>query len=143
MRVSGEGDAGKRNGPAGDLYVYLVVSEDEKFKREGIDILSNLKVSYLQAILGCELDIETVDGEVTMQVPAGTQPNTVLSLDGRGVPRLGNPVSRGKHLITVKVDIPTRIKTEEKELLAQLAEIRGEVVGKGKKEGFLGGLFNG
>ena len=78
-----------------------------------------------------------------MQVPAGTQPNTVLSLDGRGVPRLGNPVSRGKHLITVKVDIPTRIKTEEKELLAQLAEIRGEVVGKGKKEGFLGGLFNG
>ncbi|MGD1864111.1 MAG: molecular chaperone DnaJ [Phormidesmis sp.] len=143
LRVSGEGDAGKRNGPAGDLYVYLVVSEDEQFKRDGIDILSDLKVSYLQAILGCELDIETVDGEVTMQVPAGTQPNTVLSLDGRGVPRLGNPVSRGKHLITVKVDIPTRIKTEEKELLAQLAEIRGEVVGKGKKEGFLGGLFNG
>lgn len=143
LRVSGEGDAGKRNGPAGDLYVYLVVNDDAKFKRDGINILSDLKVSYLQAILGCELDVETVDGKVTMQVPPGTQPNTVLSLDSRGVPRLGNPVSRGKHLITVKVDIPTRLKTEEKELLAQLAEIRGEVVGKGKKEGFLGGLFNG
>ncbi|MEL7069366.1 MAG: molecular chaperone DnaJ [Cyanobacteria bacterium J06581_3] len=143
LRVSGEGDAGKRNGPSGDLYVYLVVNEDSKFRRDGIDVHSDLNVSYLQAILGCELEIETVDGKVMMQVPAGTQPNTVLSLDGRGVPRLGNPVSRGKHLITVKVDIPTRIKTEEKELLAKLAEIRGDVVGKGKKEGFLGGLFNG
>ena len=121
----------------------MVVNDDAKFKREGIDIHSDLNVSYLQAILGCELEIETVDGKVTMQVPPGTQPNTVLSLDGRGVPRLGNPVSRGKHLITVKVDIPTRLKTEEKELLAKLAEIRGDAVGKGKKEGFLGGLFNG
>lgn len=143
LRVSGEGDSGKRNGPAGDLYVYLVVNEDATFKRDGINILSDLKVSYLQAILGCELAVETVDGQVALQVPAGTQPNTVLSLDSRGVPRLGNPVSRGKHLITVKVDIPTRVKAEEKEILMKLAEVRGDVVGKGKKEGFLGGLFNG
>ena len=143
LRVSGEGDAGKRNGPSGDLYVYLVVNEESKFRREGIDIHSDLNVSYLQAILGCELEVETVDGKVAMQVPAGTQPGTVLSLDGRGVPRLGNPVSRGKHLLTVKVDIPTRVKAEERELLTQLAEIRGDLVGKNKKEGFLGGLFNG
>lgn len=143
LRVSSEGDAGKRNGPAGDLYVYLVVNEESQFRREGIDIHSDLSVSYLQAILGCELEVETVDGKVSMQVPAGTQPNTVLSLDGRGVPRLGNPVSRGKHLITVKVDIPTRLKSGEKELLTQLADIRGDSVGKSKKEGFLGGLFNG
>ncbi|MFK8182637.1 MAG: molecular chaperone DnaJ [Phormidesmis sp.] len=143
LRVSSEGDAGKRNGPAGDLYVYLVVNEDSTFKRDGINILSDLKVSYLQAILGCDLEVETVDGKVAMQVPAGTQPNTVLSLDGRGVPRLGNPVSRGKHLITVKVDIPTRLKAEEKDLLMQLAEVRGDLVGKGKKDGFLGSLFNG
>ncbi|NJM96194.1 MAG: molecular chaperone DnaJ [Phormidesmis sp. RL_2_1] len=143
LRVSGEGDAGKRNGQPGDLYVYLVVNDDLQFKRDGINILSELKVSYLQAILGCELDIETVDGKVAMQVPAGTQPNTVLSLEGRGVPRLGNPVSRGKHLITVKVDIPTRLKADERELLTKLAEVRGDSVGKGKKDGFLGGLFNG
>jgi molecular chaperone DnaJ len=143
LRVSGEGDSGKRNGPAGDLYVYLVVNDDATFKRDGINILSDLKVSYLQAILGCELEVETVDGRVGLQIPAGTQPNTVLSLDGRGVPRLGNPVSRGKHLITVKVDIPTRLKADERELLTKLAEVRGDIVGKGKKEGFLGGLFNG
>ncbi|MEM8503154.1 MAG: molecular chaperone DnaJ [Cyanobacteria bacterium P01_D01_bin.1] len=143
LRVSGEGDSGKRNGPAGDLYVYLVVNEESKFRRDGIDIHSDLNVSYLQAILGCELEVETVDGKVAMQVPSGTQPGTVLSLDGRGVPRLGNPVSRGKHLITVKVDIPTRVRAEERELLTQLAEIRGDLVGKNKKEGFLGGLFNG
>lgn len=143
LRVSGEGDTGKRNGQPGDLYVYLVVNDDAKFSRDGINILSDLKVSYLQAILGCELDVETVDGKVAMQVPPGTQPNTVLSLEGRGVPRLGNPVSRGKHLITVRVDIPTRIKADERELLTKLAEVRGDIVGKGKKEGFLGGLFNG
>ncbi len=147
LRVSGEGDAGKRNGPAGDLYVYLAVNDDSTFKRDGINILSDLKVSYLQAILGCELDIETVDGEIAIQVPAGTQPNTVLSLEGRGVPRLGNPVSRGKHLITVRVDIPSRLKAEERDLLVKLAEVRGDVIGrasgKGKKDGFLGGLFNG
>ena len=137
LRVSGEGDAGKRNGKPGDLYVYLVVNEDSKFKRDGINILSELKVSYLQAILGCELDVETVDGQVNLHVPAGTQPNTVLSLDNRGVPRLGNPVSRGNHLITVKVDIPTRLKNDERELLLKLAETRGEVVGKGeKRKGF-------
>ena len=143
LRVSGEGDAGKRNGPAGDLYVYLMVNEDATFKRDGINILSDLNVSYLQAILGCELDVETVDGKVAMQVPAGTQPNTVLALEGRGVPRLGNPVSRGKHLITVKVEIPTRLKADERDLLNKLAEVRGDSVGKNKKEGFLGGLFNG
>ncbi|MBE9076183.1 molecular chaperone DnaJ [Romeria aff. gracilis LEGE 07310] len=143
LRVTGEGDTGQRGGPAGDLYVYLFVNEDAKFKRDGINVLSDLKVSYLQAILGCQLEVETVDGPVPLQIPAGTQPNTVLPLENRGVPRLGNPVSRGDHLITVKVNIPTRLKTEERELLTKLAEIRGDTVGKGGIEGFLGGLFRG
>lgn len=142
LRVSNEGDAGVRNGPPGDLYVYLFVKEHSKFKRDGINILSDLKVSYLQAILGCELQVETVDGPVEVQVPAGTQPSTVLTLENRGVPKLGNPVSRGNHLLTVLVDIPTRIKAEERELLAKLAEVRGDSVSK-KGEGFLGGLFKG
>ncbi|MEO1590041.1 MAG: molecular chaperone DnaJ [Cyanobacteria bacterium J06632_22] len=143
LRVSGEGDAGQRSGPPGDLYVYLFVNEHDSFKRDGINILSDLKVSYLQAILGCELKVETVDGEVDVQIPPGTQPGTVLTLENRGVPRLGNPVARGNHLLTVKVDIPTKLKTEERELLEQLAEIRGDNVVKGGIEGFLGGLFRG
>jgi molecular chaperone DnaJ len=78
-----------------------------------------------------------------VQIPAGTQPNTVLPLENHGVPRLGNPVSRGNHLLTIKVEIPNRLKTEERELLEKLAEIRGDVVTKGGIEGFLGGLFRG
>ncbi|NEP58695.1 MAG: molecular chaperone DnaJ [Symploca sp. SIO2G7] len=143
LRVSKEGDAGLRNGPPGDLYVYLFVKEDSDFKREGLNILSEIKISYLQAILGCSAPVNTVDGPIDLTIPAGTQPDTVLTLEGHGVPKLGNPVSRGDHLITVLVDIPTRITAEERELLERLAKIREERTGKGGIEGFLGGLFGG
>ncbi|MEB3213942.1 MAG: molecular chaperone DnaJ [Leptolyngbyaceae bacterium] len=144
LRVSNEGDAGKRGGPPGDLYVYLFVSEDSEFKRDGINILSEIEVSYLQAILGCRLEVNTVDGPQEMTIAAGTQPDTVITLDNRGVPRLGNPVSRGDHLITVRIKIPTKISSEERELLEKLVEINGARTGKGGGiEGFLGGLFRG
>ncbi len=141
LRVSGEGDAGVRNGTPGDLYVYLFVESDQEFTREGINIRSEITVSYLQAILGCNLQVNTVDGQEELIIPAGTQPNTVLTLENKGVPKLGNPVSRGNHLITVKVNIPTKVNSEERELLEKLATVRGEAIGKGSKEGFLGGLF--
>ncbi|NEQ79137.1 MAG: molecular chaperone DnaJ [Moorea sp. SIO2I5] len=141
LRVSKEGDAGLRAGPPGDLYVYLFVNEDSQFQRDGINILSEMKISYLQAILGCIIEAETVDGPVELTIPPGTQPNTVLTLDNHGVPKLGNPVSRGDHLITILIDIPTRISPEERELLEKLAKIKGERTGKGGIEGFLGGLF--
>ncbi|RZM79797.1 molecular chaperone DnaJ [Leptolyngbya iicbica] len=144
LRVSGEGDAGQKGGTAGDLYVYLFVEEDSHFRRDGINILSDLKITYLQAILGAKIEVDTVDGKVDLEVPAGTQPNTVLTLENRGVPKLGNPVSRGAHLITVQVQIPTRLKPEERELVEKLAEMRGDRVSKGGGiEGFLGGLFRG
>jgi molecular chaperone DnaJ len=141
LRISQEGDAGQRNGPPGDLYVYLFVNEDEEFHREGININSEIKISYLQAILGCRLEVNTVDGPVELIIPSGTQPNTVMKLENRGVPRLGNPVSRGGHLLTVLIDIPTKIIPEERELLEKLAKIKGDRTGKGGLEGFLGGLF--
>ncbi|KKI98611.1 molecular chaperone DnaJ [Prochlorothrix hollandica] len=140
LRVSGEGDSGQRSGPAGDLYVYLFVNEDAEFEREGINILSTIKISYLQAILGCHLEVQTVEGGQELAIPAGTQPGTILTLEGRGVPRLGNPVSRGDHLITVQVDIPTRISPAERDLLTKLAEVRGDRL-KGGKEGLFGKLF--
>jgi molecular chaperone DnaJ len=143
LRVSKEGDAGLRGGPPGDLYVYLFVEEDAEFHRDGINILSELKISYLQAILGCRLEVNTVDGPVELTIPPGTQPNTVLTLENHGVPKLGNPVSRGDHLITILIDIPTRITAEERELLEKLAKIKGDRTGKGGLEGFLGGLFRG
>lgn len=140
LRVSGEGDAGGRGGPAGDLYVYLFVNDDSEFKREGINILSDVKISYLQAILGCRIDVNTVDGPSELTIPPGTQPNTVLTLESKGVPRLGNPASRGDHLITVLIDIPTRISNEERGLLEQLAKHKGLNTGKGG-QGLFGGIF--
>jgi molecular chaperone DnaJ len=143
LRVSGEGDAGLRGGPTGDLYAYLYVNEDAEFQRDGINILTTIQVSYLQAILGTHLQIETVDGPVELHIPPGTQPNTVLTLENRGVPRLGNSVSRGDHLITVQIEIPTRISAEERELLEKAAKLRGDRISpKGGREGFLGGLFH-
>lgn len=142
LRVSSEGDAGMRGGPPGDLYVYLFVNEDAEFQRDGINILSQLKISYLQAILGSKLEVNTVDGPVEVTIAPGTQPGTVLTLENRGVPRLGNPTSRGDHLITVSVEIPTRVSTEERELLEKLAKIRGDRIGKGGGMGFLDNLFH-
>ena len=142
LRVSREGDAGTKGGVPGDLYVYLFVEPDEEFNRDGINIHSEITISYLQAILGCRLKVNTVDGKEELTVPAGLQPNTVLKLETKGVPKLGNAVSRGDHFITVKVEIPTRCSAEERELLEQLAKIKGESTGKGGLEGFLGGLFH-
>ncbi len=106
-------------------------------------MLSEIKISFLQAILGSRLMVNTVDGEQELIVPPGTQPNTVLTLENHGVPRLGNPVARGDHLITIQIDIPTRITPEERDLLEKLAKIKGDRIGKGGIEGFLGGLFRG
>lgn len=144
LRVSSEGDAGQRGGPSGDLYVYLFVNEDPHFQRDGINILSEVKISYLQAILGDRIEVETVDGKTEVAIAPGTQPNTVVTLEKQGVPRLGNPTSRGDHLLTIKVDIPTKVTNEERELLDKLVKLRGDRLSKGGGiEGFLGGLFRG
>ena len=139
LRVTGEGDAGARGGPSGDLYVYLSVDSDPKFKRDGINILSDISISYLQAILGCKINVPTIDGDLEVKIPAGIQPNTTLNLEGKGVPKLGNAVSRGNHLLTVKVEIPTKISGEEKDLLEKLAKIKGEDT---SKKGFFDSIFH-
>jgi len=121
LRVSGEGNVGLKGGPPGDLYVFIKVKNDSKLKRDGVTIYSEIVVSYLQAILGDTVEITTVDGKVNLKIPSGTQPNTTLSLENKGVPRLGNPVARGNHEVLVKVKLPTRITDEERNLLEDLA----------------------
>ncbi len=121
LRVSGEGNVGLKGGPAGDLYVFIKVKNDPNLKRDGINIYSEISVSYLQAILGDTINIITVDGKVNLKIPSGTQPNSTLSLENKGVPRLGNPVARGNHQVLVKVKLPTRITEDERILLENLA----------------------
>ncbi len=121
LRISGEGNAGMRGGPTGDLYVFLKVKNHPRLRRDGLNVLSEVNVSYLQAILGDTIEVETVDGPITVEIPVGTQPNAVLTLENKGIPKLGNPVARGNQKISVFVQLPTRITDEEKKLLEDLA----------------------
>ncbi len=136
LRVQSEGDAGLRGGPPGDLFIYISVRNHPTFRREGQDIYSSAEISYLQAILGSEMSVETVDGPQTVIVQPGTQPETVITLEGKGVPRVGNPMRRGNHYLQIKVAIPTKLNSEERELLGKIAKVRGEKVSK--KEGLEG-----
>jgi molecular chaperone DnaJ len=144
LRVPGEGNAGQRGGGPGDLYVVLDVQSHPHLRRDGTKIFSELPISYLQAILGDTVEVETVDGTDKLEIPPGTQPGAVLTLKGKGVPRLGNPVARGNHEFTVKVQLPTKLSGDERELLEQLA---GHHSRKGQrhphKSGLFGGLFGG
>ena len=144
LRVAGEGNVGERGGPSGDLLVQLQVEPDPRFQREGTTIRSTAEVSYLQAILGDTITVATVEGNQSIELPAGTQPGDVLILSGLGVPKLGNPVARGDHLLTVKVklpkgkfsvkekEIPDDFSTEGRNLLKQLdkkAQTKGSMLG--------------
>ena len=143
LRVSGEGNAGLRGGPSGDLYVFIKVKNHPKLKRDGLTIYSEIQVSYLQAILGDNIEVDTVDGPIRVEIPIGTQPNSILKLENKGIPKLGNPVARGDHSISVKVQLPTRLSEEEKVLLEQLAShysARGPQ-NHHHKSGLFGGLF--
>ncbi len=121
LRVAGEGNAGLRGGPSGDLYVFLKVKNHAKLRRDGLTILSDVNVSYLQAILGDVIEVETVDGPTSLEIPAGTQPNAVLILENKGIPKLGNPVARGNQRILVNIQLPIRLSNDEKALLQKLA----------------------
>lgn len=113
LREHGEAVA---NGPKGDLYVNVRVRPHKKFTREGDLILSEEHVSMVEAALGTEIEVETVDGPIRMKVPAGTQSGSDFKLSGHGVPHLrGN--SRGAHIVTITVDTPTKLTKKQQELL--------------------------
>ncbi|CAL5327642.1 unnamed protein product [Camellia sinensis] len=121
LRVAGEGDAGPKGGPPGDLYVYLDIEEIPEIQRDGINLRSSVSISYLDAILGTVVKVKTVEGTTDLQIPSGTQPGDVLVLAKKGAPKLNRPSIRGDHLFTIKVAIPNRISAKERELLEELA----------------------
>ncbi|KAJ9179019.1 hypothetical protein P3X46_010849 [Hevea brasiliensis] len=123
LRVAGEGDAGPRGGPPGDLFVYLDVEEITGIQRDGINLNSTISITYLDAILGVVVKVKTVEGVSELQIPAGTQPGDVLVLAKKGAPKLNKPSIRGDHLFTIKVIIPNRVSFKERELLEELASL--------------------
>jgi len=123
LRVRNEGNAAPKGGQPGDLYVFINVQEDKQFRREGVDIYTELKVSYIDAILGRRVKVPTIDGEVEIDLPAGTQPNTTLRIEGKGVPKLNSPDTRGNQYIKVIVQIPKKLSKQEREIVIKLDEM--------------------
>ncbi|RJQ08139.1 MAG: molecular chaperone DnaJ [Bacillota bacterium] len=134
LRIPEAGQPGLRGGPPGDLYVYVHVRPHKVFRREGDDLYIERKIGFAQAALGAELPVPTLNGEIEVRLPAGTQPGQVLRLRGKGMPRLKRS-GAGDLLVRIIVEVPTRLSAREKELLAQFAAERGENVSTG--EGFL------
>lgn len=126
IRVSGEGDSGKKGAGTGDLYVVLHVNQHEKFIREGTTVHLKQAISMSMAALGGEMVVDTVGGKRLLKIPAGTQHSTVIAMKGEGIPHLNNPDRRGDQLVHLAIETPTRLSDEEKELYRKLAELRGE-----------------
>jgi molecular chaperone DnaJ len=122
IRLSGRGEA-LPGGVAGDLYVAIHVKPHKKFTREGDLVLSEETVSMIDAALGSELEVDTVDGRLTMKIPAGTQSGTDFKLSGHGVPHLRGG-GRGAQIITVRVETPTNLSKKQRELLEQFDDAK-------------------
>lgn len=138
MRVREGGNAGRKGGPRGDLFVRLNVKDDPKFRRQGTDIYTEEEIYYTDAILGAKISAATIDGKAEVKIPAGTQPGQKLRLKARGVPKMGAADgTRGDAYITVKVKIPTSVSGKEKELIEEIAQ-KDKKSGGGGGGGFFG-----
>ena len=126
VSLRGQGGAGRNGGPAGDLLISVTVRPHAFFKREGTSVYLDHPVTFLQATLGAELEIPTIDGKVKWNLPAGTQPGTTFRLRGKGIPSV-NGRGRGDQYVTVNVQVPTSLTHEQKEALRAYGEAMGEI----------------
>jgi molecular chaperone DnaJ len=121
IRITGKGEAGPAGVPPGDLYLTVMVKSDSRFKREGMNIYSEAEISFPEAALGTTADIETVEGKVKLNIPAGTQSGRIFKLTDRGITDV-NSERKGDHLITIIVKTPTKLTRKQKELLTEFEE---------------------
>ncbi|NCC25097.1 MAG: molecular chaperone DnaJ [Deltaproteobacteria bacterium] len=122
LRLRGEGEPGQNGGPPGDLFVVLYVEEDKVFKRQGQDLITNVSVNIVQAALGAKIDIPTLDGEISMEIPPGTQSGKIFQLGGLGLPYLGS-TQKGSLLVEVMVVTPTGLSKKQEELLREFERL--------------------
>ena len=120
--VRGQGNVGSNGGPSGDLMVEISLKRHPIFTRQGMDVFCEVPISFTQAALGAQIEVPTLDGKATYDIPEGTQTGRQFVLSGKGIPQVGNPKRRGNQYITVVVETPTRLTKEQKELLLKLDE---------------------
>ena len=135
IRLSGKGEPGVMGGPRGDLLVEIRVQDHPIFQREGTNIFSVAPMSYATAVLGGDVRISTIDGDVLYEVKPGTATDTRIRLRGKGVPSLRNKNNRGDHYVTLVVDVPTKLTNEQKELLKKFDDsLKGKTPDDGAKK---------
>jgi molecular chaperone DnaJ len=127
LRLRGEGEVGSPGASAGDLYVLIEVAEHPIFVRDGADVVCEVPIGFVQAALGTELKVPTIDGAATVRVPAGTQAGQVFRLRGRGIQQLGG-YGRGDQLVRIVVETPRHLSGRQRELLEEFARESGEEV---------------
>jgi molecular chaperone DnaJ len=138
LRLAGRGAAGPRGGPAGSLFVHLEVIPDPRFERQGDDLHTMIHIGIAQAALGSEVEVSTLEDPVAVRIDAGTQSGTILRQKGLGIPHLRGR-GRGDLFVHIQIDTPSDLSDREVELLAELAELRGElIVPEGEHKGLLG-----
>ncbi|MEE8323471.1 MAG: molecular chaperone DnaJ [Candidatus Bathyarchaeia archaeon] len=135
LRLSGWGEAGVRNGPSGDLYVVVHVKPHDVFKRNNSDLITEVSIGFTQATLGAEIEVPTIEGKAKLKIPSGTQTHTVFRLRGKGLPRI-HGFGRGNELIRVIMKTPTKLTSNQRRLLIDLATEMKENVKV--KRGFFG-----
>ena len=125
LRSSGNGDAGVRGGPAGDLHIVLHLKRHDIFERRGEDLFCEVPVSFGTAALGGALDVPTLEGAASIKIPAGTQGGTIFRLRNRGIKDISSG-RKGDLNVEVRVEVPTRLSGEQKEKLGAFTESIGE-----------------
>lgn len=134
LRVQGEGEAGIGGGPAGDLYVVIVLKEHAIFERQDNNLYCSVPITFSQAALGAELTVPTLDGEETLKIGEGTQTGTVFRLKGRGMPALGGR-GRGDLFVAVSVVTPTNLNKEQRRIIEELSKHESKATANGKDKG--------
>ena len=125
IALRGEGNTGKNGGPSGDLIIGINVRPHAIFERDGSDIYCEVPVTFVDAALGAEIDIPTLEGKQKYEIPEGTQNGTTFTLRGKGIPRV-NSKSRGELYLTINVEVPKNLNSEQKELLRKFGESCGD-----------------
>lgn len=127
LRMAGEGDVGKRRGPPGDLYVLIRVKPHKLFQREGANLIYKMPISFVQASLGDNVEVPTLNGAVDLKIPPGTQTGTSFRIKGHGMPHL-RWNGKGNLYVKVKIVTPKKLSPKQKELLQEFAEISGKEI---------------
>jgi molecular chaperone DnaJ len=143
LRVSGAGHAGEPGAPPGDLYVTITVEEDQELMRDGEDLVHRMRINFVEATLGVETEVPTLDGTAPVRIQPGTQPGTTLRLKGLGMPRMRHR-GRGDLKVVVDVMVPTHLTSEQRELLERFEAMSGEETYNGSGGSFfdrLRGVF--